>query len=132
MYKQLFFREIKRYKSLMRDYIDQSNDVLNDSNIETDIGIMVTCATRILILELYYTIFKEISNNNPNIIDIINTKLKRLTKLNKLHFYQLKKLKQYNTEENTFFFLSVHKMVLTYLICAKKNKMVEKIDLKKK
>mgnify|MGYP003647933122 CR=1 FL=1 len=121
-----FYREIKKYKSIMRDYIDQANDLLDDSDIEIDIGAMVSCSTRKKILEGYYIIFKEISNNNPDIINIINTKLRRLTKLVKLHFYQLKKLKQNNTEQNIMFFLSLHKAVLTFVVCCNKNKIIEK------
>ena len=89
MSKEFFYKEV----------------ILDDSNIEFDIGEMVSCSTRKKILEGYYIIFKEISNNNPDIINIINTKLRRLTKLVKLHFYQLKKLKQNNTEQNILFFL---------------------------
>ena len=117
-----FYREVKKYKSVMRDYIDQSQDVLDTCNINTDIGIMVTTSTRKKILEKYYFIFREISNNNPDILNIISRSLNTLTKLVKLHFYQLKKLKQHNTEQNKSFFLSLHKAVLTFVVCCKLNK----------
>ena len=117
-----FYREVKKYKSVMRDYIDQSQDVIDICNINTDIGIMVTTSTRKKILEKYYFIFREISNNNPDILNIISRSLNTLTKLVKLHFYQLKKLKQHNTEQNKSFFLSLHKAVLTFVVCCKLNK----------
>ena len=118
-----FYREVKKYKSVMRDYIDQSQDVIDICNINTDIGIMVTTSTRKKILEKYYFIFREISNNNPDILNIISRSLNTLTKLVKLHFYQLKKLKQHNTEQNKSFFLSLHKAVLTFVVCCKLNKV---------
>tara|TARA_R110002153_G_scaffold154487_1_gene306523 strand:+ start:432 stop:803 length:372 start_codon:yes stop_codon:yes gene_type:complete len=117
-----FYREVKKYKSIMRDYIDQSQGVLDTCNIHTDIGIMVTTSTRKKILEKYYFIFREISNNNPDILNIISRSLNTLTKLVKLHFYQLKKLEQHNTEQNKAFFLSLHKAVLTFIVCCKLNK----------
>tara|TARA_R110001592_G_C13069027_1_gene741633 strand:+ start:328 stop:699 length:372 start_codon:yes stop_codon:yes gene_type:complete len=117
-----FYREVKKYKSVMRDYIDQSQDVIDICNINTDIGIMVTTSTRKKILEKYYFIFREISKNNPDILNIISRSLNTLTKLVKLHFYQLKKLKQHNTEQNKSFFLSLHKAVLTFVVCCKLNK----------
>ena len=117
-----FYREVKKYKSVMRDYIDQSQGVLDTCNIHTDIGIMVTTSTRKKILEKYYFIFREISNNNPDILNIISRSLNTLTKLVKLHFYQLKKLEQHNTEQNKAFFLSLHKAVLTFIVCCKLNK----------
>ena len=117
-----FYREVKKYKSVMRDYIDQSQDVIDICNINTDIGIMVTTSTRKKILEKYYFIFREISNNNPDILNIISRSLNTLTKLVKLHFYQLKKLEQHNTEQNKAFFLSLHKAVLTFIVCCKLNK----------
>ena len=46
MSKEFFYKEVKKYKSIMRDYIDQANDILDDSNIEFDIGEMVSCSTR--------------------------------------------------------------------------------------
>ena len=118
-----FYREVKKYKSVMRDYIDQSQDVIDICNINTDIGIMVTTSTRKKILEKYYFIFREISKNNPDILNIISRSLNTLTKLVKLHFYQLKKLKQHNTEQNKSFFLSLHKAVLTFVVCCKLNKV---------
>ena len=117
-----FYREVKKYKSVMRDYIDQSQDVLDTCNINTDIGIMVTTSTRKKILEKYYFIFREMSKNNPDVLNIINRSLNRLTKLVKLHFYQLKKLDQINLDINKTFFLSLHKAVLTFVIQSKLNK----------
>ena len=117
-----FYREVKKYKSIMRDYIDQSQGVLDTCNIHTDIGIMVTTSTRKKILEKYYFIFREISKHNPDILNIISRSLNTITKLVKLHFYQLKKLEQHNTEQNKAFFLSLHKAVLTFVVCCKLNK----------
>ena len=117
-----FYREVKKYKSVMRDYIDQSQDVLDTCNINTDIGIMVTTSTRKKILEKYYFIFREMSKNNPDVLNIINRSLNRLTKLVKLHFYQLKKLDQINLDINKTFFLSLHKAVLTFVVQSKLNK----------
>lgn len=116
-----FYREVKKYKSVMRDYIDQSQDLLDRCNINTDIGVMVTTSTRKKILERYYYIFREISKNNPDILNIIGKSLNTLSKLVKLHFYQLKKLKHHNTEQNKTFFLSLHKAVLSFLVCCKIN-----------
>ena len=117
-----FYREIKKYKSVMRDYIDKSRDVLDTCDINSDIGVMVTTSTRKKILERYYYIFKEMSKNNPNVLNIISKSLNPLSKLVKLHFYQLKKLDQPNLKQNKTFFLSLHKAVLTFLIHSKLNR----------
>lgn len=111
-----FYREVKKYKSLMRDYIDQAKELIKSCDINTEIGVMVSSATRIKILEHYYEIFKAISNKNPDTNELISKKLKRISKLTKLHFFQLQKLEQKNQAQNKILFKSLHKAVLTYLI----------------
>ena len=118
-----FYREVKKYKSLMRDYIDQAKELIKKCDINTDIGVMVSSATRIKILEHYYEIFKAISNKNPDTNELISKKLKRICKLTKLHFFQLKKLKQKNQKQNKLLFVYLHKAVLTYMVSNLNNKI---------
>ena len=114
--RNYFYREVKKYKSLMRDYVDQVNEVIKKCDINTDIGAMVSSATRVKILEHYYEIFKAISNKNPDTNELISKKLKRISKLTKLHFFQLKKLEQKNQKQNKLLFVNLYKAVLTFMV----------------
>jgi len=114
--RNYFYREVKKYKSLMRDYVDQANEVIKKCDINTDIGAMVSSATRVKILEHYYEIFKAISNKNPDTNELISKKLKRISKLTKLHFFQLKKLEQKNQKQNKLLFVNLYKAVLTFMV----------------
>ncbi len=106
--------------------IDSANDLKNKLNFDTEMGRILTVVTRLKILREFLKLFKQIKLLNRGDIEndilikqhILVDNMPALTRRCKLHFYQLRRLKESNYEHNTIYFTLIIKLI--YSFCLRK------------
>lgn len=106
----------KIYQSInnLHDEIDNANELKNKLNFDTELGEMITTETRLKLLKEFLKIFKQFKHLNYDKQKILED-TNKLTKRCKLHFYQLRKLKQSNYDDNVTYFTIIMKLI--YMFC---------------
>ena len=108
--------------------IDKANELKNELNFESQLGEMITIETRIKILKGFLVQYNQIKHLNKGNIDndklikqnVLINGMPKLVQRCKLHFYQLRKLKQSNYAENKMYFTLMIKML--YMFCIRELK----------
>ena len=116
MNKKLY-QHIQINKNGLHEQLDIAKKVEQDTDLDQNIGVKVTASTRIKILNKLISIFKMIKYSK---YDTALEEMNGLTKRLKLHFYQLKKLKQPNYDTNVKFFTDIMKVLYSMIITSKK------------
>jgi len=96
------------------DELERNYNVKSVIDYETQFGELITVTTRLKIINELILIFKMIKKNTDK--QIILEKLLNVKKRIKLHFKQLKKLKQKNINENIEYFTMILKIIYSYVI----------------
>ena len=108
--------------------IDRAYELKNELNFSTDLGRLITIETRLKILKqilAHYNIIKHLNKGDVDGDKLIKEKIlidgmPNLVKRCRLHFYQLRKLKQSNYEGNKMYFTLMIKML--YMFCLRELK----------
>ena len=108
--------------------IDKAIELKNELNFESQLGEMITIETRIKILKGFLVQYNQIKHLNKGNIDndklikqnVLINGMPKLVQRCKLHFYQLRKLKQSNYAENKMYFTLMIKML--YMFCIRELK----------
>ena len=108
--------------------IDRANELKNELNFESHLGRLITVETRLKILKEFLKHYKQIKHLNKGNINgdklikdkILIDGMPKLVQRCKLHFYQLRKLKQSNYAENKMYFTLMIKLL--YMFCLRELK----------
>jgi hypothetical protein len=99
----------------LNEELDKSYELQKTLNFDRDFPTLITTTTRIKILKEFIELFKLMKNYNTTTRVIILERTSILTKRVKLHFFQLKRLKD-NLEDNTLFFTTLLRVLLSLTI----------------
>jgi len=94
--------------------------MIDTLDFDIDFPALITTTTRIKILKQFIELFKLVKNNSACNRVIILEKTAFLSKRVKLHFSQLKRLKD-NVADNMMFFTTLLRVLLSLTINNKKN-----------
>lgn len=97
------------------DELERNYNVKSVLDYETEFGELISVTTRLKIINELIIIFKMIKKKNTD-KQIILEKLLNVKKRIKLHFKQLKKLKQKNINENIEYFIIILKIIYGYVL----------------
>lgn len=116
------YHHLNMNKSNLHDELDRAVRLKEKSSLDDDtLGVKITSLTREKILKQLIYIFKLIRH-----YDFVKA-LEEMTyvgKRMKLHFYQLRKLKQPNYETNVKFFTDIMKVCYSIIINCKASKKI--------
>jgi len=95
----------------LNEELHKSYELIKTLNFDRDFPALITTTTRIKILKEFIELFKLVKRGASCILERTSI----LTKRVKLHFYQLKRLKD-NVEENILFFTTLIRVLLNLII----------------
>ena len=99
----------------LNEELDKSYEMIDTLDFDRDFPILITTTTRIKILKEFIELFKLIKNYNTTTRIILLERTSFLTKRVKLHFSQLKRLKD-NVADNMMFFTTLLRVLLSLTI----------------
>ena len=145
---KLFINELQRNKDHLYQELEIATDLKNDTDFDETFGVKITATTREKIFKEAIEIFKlmkKICIGRPaklpslkrflqsglgkvglSSLEEISQRTIKLSKRIKLHFYQIKKLKQDNYKDNVEYFTNLLKVIYSFLL--KKNLLYSKYN----
>jgi len=86
------------------DELDKSYIIKKELNFDTEFGELITNETRIKLLKDFIIVFKLLrKNEKKNVLKLLNN----ITNRTRLHFSQLKRIKNKNFEDNKLYFTTL-------------------------
>ena len=135
---KIFINELQRNKDHLYNELEIATDLKNDTDFDETFGVKITATTREKIFKEAIEIFKlmkKICIGRPAISGLtkgqnhyeeITQRTIKMSKRIKLHFYQIKKLKQNNYEDNVEYFTNLLRIIYSFLL--KKNLIYSKYN----
>jgi hypothetical protein len=93
---------------------DRTTELKNDLDYDTEFGVLVTTTTRLKIINELLVIMKILKHDSKD-KQILN-KIDKLKPRLKLHFKQLEKMNQKNTEQNREYFTLILKIIYSFVL----------------
>lgn len=93
---------------------DRTTELKNDLDYDTEFGALVTTTTRLKIINELLVIMKILKRDSKD-KEILN-KINKLKPRLKLHFKQLEKMNQKNTEQNREYFTLIFKIIYSFVL----------------
>ena len=144
---KIFINELQRNKDHLYNELEIATDLKNDTDFDETFGVKITATTREKIFKEAIEIFKLMKKicigrfqtsckttfpaisgltKGQNHYEEISNRTIKLSKRIKLHFYQIKKLKQNNYEDNVEYFTNLLRIIYSFLL--KKNLIYSKYN----
>ena len=135
---KLFINELQRNKDHLYQELEIATDLKNDTDFDETFGVKITSTTREKIFKEAIEIFKLMKysllgkskvkgvEGDKSPLEEISQRTIKLSKRIKLHFYQIKKLKQDNYKDNVEYFTNLLKVIYSFLL--KKNLLYSKYN----
>jgi len=116
---KIFINELQRNKEHFYEELEITTKLKNNTNFGDTFGVKITATTREKIFKEAIEIFKLMRYTRQNHYEEISNRTIKLSKRIKLHFYQIKKLKQDNYNDNVEYFTNLLRVIYSFLL--KKN-----------
>jgi hypothetical protein len=125
---KIFINELQRNKDHLYHELEIATDLKNDTDFNETFGVKITATTREKIFKEAIEIFKlmRFTAKGQNHYEEISQRTIKLSKRIKLHFYQIKKLKQDNYNDNVEYFTNLLRVIYSFLL--KKNLLYSKYN----
>ena len=125
---KIFINELQRNKDHLYNELEIATDLKNDTDFDETFGVKITATTREKIFKEAIEIFKlmKFTTKGQNHYEEISNRTIKLSKRIKLHFYQIKKLKQDNYNANVEYFTNLLRVIYSFLL--KKNLIYNKYN----
>jgi hypothetical protein len=123
---KIFINELQRNKQHLYNELEIATDLKNDTDFDETFGVKITATTREKIFKEAIEIFKLMKYSllgkaKVKGVEEISNRTIKLAKRIKLHFYQIKKLKQDNYNANVEYFTNLLRVIYSFLLKKKLN-----------